>query len=186
MWSRSRFRASLAGIFHSNVLGKDSLRLWCEVCICSASGGAWISCLSLIPLCLVQTISLGGNIIITSSSFTETTFRAAAVHIQPLLKSEPVKTSAMVKNKFKVVCSYSDLIWSYTDLNDHSTRPYINRLTTIMTDDQGSTGTMCMVQTFRGWWMNRHGMSILRVCRYVFSQQLVWYSLCGNRMPGER
>jgi len=45
----------------------------------------------------------GGN-------FTETTFRAAAVHIRPLLKSEPVKTSAMVKNKFKVVGSYSDLI----------------------------------------------------------------------------
>ena len=78
----------------------------------------------------------GGN-------FTETTFRAAAVHIHPLLKSKLVKTSAMVKNKFKVVCDYSDL-------NDHSTRPYINRLSTIMIDDQGSTGTMCMGQTFRG------------------------------------
>ena len=78
----------------------------------------------------------GGN-------FTETTFRAAAVHIHPLLKSEPVKTSAMVKNKFKAVCSYSDL-------NDRSTRPYINRSSTIVTDDQGSTGTMHMVQTFRG------------------------------------
>ena len=45
----------------------------------------------------------GGN-------FTETTFRATAVHICPLLKSEPVNTSAMVKNEFKVVCDYSDLI----------------------------------------------------------------------------
>ena len=59
--------ASLAGIFHRNLLGKDSLRLWHEVCICSASSKAWISCLSPIPLCLVQTISLGGNIVITSS-----------------------------------------------------------------------------------------------------------------------
>ena len=78
----------------------------------------------------------GGN-------FTETTFRAAAVHICPLLKSKLVKTSAMVKNKFKVVCAYSDLC-------DYSTRPYINRSSTIVTDDQGSTGTMRMVQTFRG------------------------------------
>ena len=85
----------------------------------------------------------GGN-------FTETTFRATAVHICPLLKSEPVKTSAMVKKKFKVVRSYSDLIWSYTDLNDHSTRPYINRSSTIVTDDQGQC-TWCKHSGADGW-----------------------------------
>ena len=33
-------RASSAGVFRGNLLGKDSLRLWREVCIRGASGGA--------------------------------------------------------------------------------------------------------------------------------------------------
>lgn len=44
------------------------------------------------------------------ANYTETIFRAAAVHIRPLLKTLPVKTGGMVRNKYKGVCVLSDRI----------------------------------------------------------------------------